>query len=357
MTSDPFDAAPTGGRGKRNGRPASDVERDRWDRPMLPDVPRPDVTAEPDWSTKQGRTSVSTLSGCMEDYYGLNRWQRGGVAKGMASDRALTARAAALDPADKAQMRDLMNIADDAMARVPEMSKGRDLGTALHAFTGKINEGKDPGEIPYDLEKDVQAYADGITSRGLVILKDYCEKMVIIPGLCPNGTAGTFDALVWHPTWKLPRIGDTKSAQDLRTGMSIAIQEGIYSRGAAIWNPRTRRYEPMPEVDQEWGVILGIPAGTGTFEAWDVPLTEGWELAQLAATVHGARKRQYIKPMAPAALTGFTWAEQIDRAASLEDLSRIWRDARAVNEWTGELAVQGLERKAEILAKLVPVGA
>jgi hypothetical protein len=352
MTSDPWDTPPasTGRRGGAGKRPESDVERDQWDRPMLPDVPHPDVTADPDWTTKQGRTSVSTLSGCLEDYYGLNRWHRGGVAKGMASDRALVARAAALDPADKAQMKDLMNIADDAMARVPEMSRGRDLGTALHAFTGKINEGKDPGEIPYDLEKDVQAYADGIKARGLVILKDYCEKMVIVPKLCPNGTAGTFDTLIWHPDWPLPRIADTKSAQDLRKGMGPTIQLGIYSRGAAIWNPATRRYEPMPEVDQEWGVILGIPAETGTFEAWDVPLMEGWALAQVAETVHSARKRQYIKPMAPPALTGFTWADQIDQARTVDDLSRIWREAKQVGEWTGELALRGLARREKILA-------
>lgn len=354
MTSDPFDAPPA--RGKNGGRPASAVERDQWDRPKLPDVPSPDVTAVPDMGTKTGRTSVSTLAGVLEDYFGLNRWKRGMTVAGIALDPALYARACSLDPSDKAQLRDLMNIAEEAESRVPEASRGRDHGTALHVFTGRINEGKPAGNVPEHLRADMDAYQRGLADHGLTVLATYCEKMIIVPGLGAYGAAGTFDSLVMHPSWKLPRIADTKSAQDLRRGMKETIQLAIYSRGAAIWNPHTMRYESMPEVDQELGVILGIPAESGIFQAWDVPLNEGWALARKAADIHECRKRQYITPMQPPRLAGLSWEDQIATATSRADLSRIRAAAIGAGAWTPELVALGLAR-LDVIENSVPVRA
>lgn len=350
-TDDPFDAAPTI---SKNGRPASPVKRDRWDRPILPDIPA-DITSPPDMSTAVGRTSVSTLADQLCDFYGLNRWQRGMVVAGVARDRGIHAQACALNPADPEHRKDLMNLADQALDRVPEANEGRGHGTALHAFTHEINEGREPQNVPEHLADDVRAYRSGLAELGISIDPLYCEKMIFCPEL---NAAGTIDGLATHALWRLPRIADLKSTQDLRNGLKETVQLAIYSRAAAIWNPVTNRYEPMPEVDQDVAFIPGLPALQGRLEPWNVPIgnTDGWRLARVAYQLHLDRKRQWVTPYetpagAQLAAPGFRWEDQIGQALTRGDLSRIWHAYVSTGErWAGPVRVLAEAKSREIMA-------
>jgi hypothetical protein len=348
---DPFDAPPAIG---KNGRPASPVKRDRYGRPVLPDIPA-DITSAPDMSTAVGRTTVSTLADQVCDFYGLNRWLRGMAVAGVARDRGIHAQACALNPADKDHVKDLMNLADQAIDRVPEANEGRGHGTALHAFTHEINEGREPRNVPDHLAGDVQAYRIGLAELGITIDPLYCEKMIFCPEL---NAAGTIDGIAKHPLWRQPRIADLKSTQDLRNGMKETVQLAIYSRGAAIWNPLTNRYERMPAVDQDVAFIPGLPALQGRLDPWDVPIgnDDGWRLARVAYQLHIDRKRQWVTPYetpadAQLAAPGFRWEDQIGQALTRADLSRIWQAyVAAGNTWAGPVRELAEAKAREIVA-------
>lgn len=396
MSADVFDTATAPARGRKlNSQRWDRVERDRSDRPLLPDIPA-DITSEPDWSTKQGRTSVSTLSNAIKETFALSQWGERKVAKGIALRPDLYALVCALDPDE--DRKQFQAVCTDAKSAAAGFS-GANHGTALHAFTRRIDDGAVIAEVlrtvPSHLAADVQAYVAGMVTHQLSILPGMTERMIFCPEL---NAAGSFDKVSTRPTWQLPRIGDTKSPQQIEySGLEISVQLAIYAHAAAIWNPDTRRYEPMPEVDQEWAAVLWLPAGQGRFEPLDVDLTLGWELAKLAHTLHGARKRKdFMRPMAPVArgdaLTALvaeeiaalnsanpvrrmlaesalnaaddagvfdppaqapaplpnTWEAQIRMAAGRGALSAVWKAASALGEWTPELAAAGKARMAEL---------
>lgn len=359
--SDPFAAAPA--TSKRSNRPASDVERDRWDRPLLPDIPKGDPYGETDFTTKSPYTSVSTLADVLCDFYGLNRWRMLKVAHGLAIREDLYNLACSYDPEDEYERKNLYRVVDDAL-EAGGASIGANNGTAIHVFTDRINQGKDPGNVPPALREDIEAYQKGLAEHGYRPMPEYCERMVVIPSL---KAAGTIDVPIACDRWPLPRIGDTKSAQDIeKSAMKVAVQLGLYSRGAAIWNPKTKRYEPMPKVDQRYGVILGLPALGKRFEARPrVDLATGWRLAQIAYQVHQERKyKGFIgeiatpgqpepddDPSAPPA--GFSWADQISAATSYTQLSVIFQSAKSEGAWNQALLDLGMEQAKKIKARVL----
>jgi hypothetical protein len=48
-------------------------------------------------------------------------------------------------------------------------------------------------------------------------------------------------------------------------------------------------YSDLPPVNQDWGIIVHLPAGTGTCELYWANLNIGWRLAQLALTIRQER--------------------------------------------------------------------
>jgi hypothetical protein len=48
-------------------------------------------------------------------------------------------------------------------------------------------------------------------------------------------------------------------------------------------------YSPLPPVNQDWGIIVHLPAGTGVCKLYWVDLNIGWALANLALTIRKAR--------------------------------------------------------------------
>jgi hypothetical protein len=250
-------------------------------------------------------TRVTTMAGWMKDTYALGQWQIRQAVHGIGKRPDLYALACALDPeADKGE---LQNICEKA-AEAAESSRGAHNGSALHAFTERVDRGKPAGTIPGHLTGDVAAYQAGLEREKISIMPDMLERMVIIPKFT---AAGTFDRLLTSPHWPLSRVGDLKSAKELKySHLDISIQMALYAHGTAIWNPLTERYERMPEVDRKTGVVLWLPVGASRFEVWEVDLEAGWEYAHLAAKVGAARKRKdLLRPAGPPVLASIPAAE------------------------------------------------
>src|SRR5262249_49765222 len=74
----------------------------------------------------------------------------------------------------------------------------------------------------------------------------------------------------------------------------IAIQLAIYAHADAIYNSDNGFRRPMPEVRQDLGLVIHLPAGNGNCTLHAVDLEQGWEAAQLAISVREWRSRKTI---------------------------------------------------------------
>jgi hypothetical protein len=143
------------------------------------------------------------------------------------------------------------------------------------------------------------------------------EQFVVVPDL---SVGGTFDRLSYYegpgPDGR-PIAGnfitDTKTGSVKYGALKMASQLAVYSRGRlydhtrfpvnasdkkafAAWKKTeftaeeaASAYSDLPPVNQDWGIIVHLPAGTGTCDLYWVDLRIGWSLSQLALTIRQAR--------------------------------------------------------------------
>ena len=257
------------------------VPRDRWGRPKIT-MPDGSVVAY---------DRASTFAKVLDDGYELTRWSRRQVAAGMARRPDLVALAAA----DAADDRALDDVCKQAMAAVAS-SAAANTGTALHRFAELADTGHDISHAPAALRADLDAYATLAALHGLRTLA--AELFVVVDGL---GVAGTLD--------RLYAIGGKVFVGDLKTGRhavryphAAAVQVACYAHGQPYAHPG-RRGAPLADlgVDLSTGLLVHVPAGTGTAALYTLDLAAGWEAARLA---RAARDWQRTKPLAPVVAAG-----------------------------------------------------
>ncbi len=256
--------------------------------------------ALPDPMTGKTRkwTRTTTFIKALEDNYNLVKWRERKVAQGIAARPDLAALAAAIDDTNSQGRGDLNRVADDAVDAAGGSAK-RNMGTALHALTERLDRGERVQVPTTKMEMDIYAYKYALDNANIEILPAYIERQVAHSAL---GVAGTFDRIV-----RLPN-GDTVIA-DLKTGsnldyswMSIAMQLAIYANAAesyGVWSPKLNEYLPAPaDFKHRYGIVIHLPSGTGTCTLYEVDLMAGWDLALLAHEVRQARKGKYAAPYA-----------------------------------------------------------
>jgi hypothetical protein len=328
-----------------------DGKPDQWKRYRLP---------HPTSGRAMGWTRATTFAKTIDDTYTLNMWGRRMSIKGLSMRPDLLA-ATASTPLDE---RDKLNkIAEDAAEHAGSKSAAT-LGTALHAFAEQVDAGLEP-YIPAPWDADVRAYRAALEREGVTILPGLIERIVVVERY---GVAGTFDRILGTepcPTCgRTKAVGDLKSGRDLSYGWTeISIQLALYAHADRVWNKATLAYEPMPEVCRCRGIVMHLPVGQATCTFYEVDLVAGWEAAALCEAVRAWRKRRDLAvPRAVARVEQTpagpvvevdrppTYAERIERARAVADLSAIWREADARGEWTAELETLGLARRAAIMA-------
>jgi hypothetical protein len=115
----------------------------------------------------------------------------------------------------------------------------------------------------------------------------------------------------------------------------------------------------MPAVCKCTAIVAHLPVGGKECFVYDVDIRAGWEATKLCAEVRDWRKsgrkgvlRTHTTAVNGAKVTATspTWADKILSAATVEDLSDLWRQANEVGEWTDGLTAIGKARQAQILA-------
>jgi hypothetical protein len=218
---------------------------------------------------------------CLGDRFLIERKNERDVAIGLAQTPGLYALAVAAHPDDRDAYNEICKKAKTAA----KGSDKADQGTAKHTLTERVDRGEDPDAFPEPFRSDLLAYKQTLDAAGIEILE--IEKYVVLPDL---KVAGRFDRLVSFGS--KPMIADLKTGSlDFGLG-EMAAQLATYSRGKTIYDPKTETHRPMPEVDQDTGIIIHLPVGKGVCTLWFLDLQAGWEAAGHAAWIRQWRKRK-----------------------------------------------------------------
>lgn len=298
-----------------------DCPLDRYDRYLI----------VPDGEKKAvAHTRVTTAAGALDDGYGVTDWKVRMSAAGFATDQRLYARLCdAVQTLDDKGTFDLATV--DRLCEEAKKAAGgenaKDDGNILHAFTQKIDEGKNV-YIPEPYRERVNCYRSRLDELDIRIVPEFVEQHVVIPGLS-EPMAGKADRFV--------QFGSTLKVFDLKTGrigpwswLKFAIQLAFYSRARTIYRPRTKTHDPMPDVDQSIGLICHLPVVGDTCDIYFVDLDLGWEAAQLSLAVRDWRRRGKAGALAEAwSPTAASTNPDVRRSRLLERAMALPRDQLA----------------------------
>ena len=274
------------------------TRRDQWNRYLIV----PPIGGKP-----LGYTRVTTVAKALDDGGGLAPWKAAMTACGMIMRRGLRAQWESLiaqfdDPwYSGEQAKAMCKRLVEECAAVGGANDRRDMGTSLHAITALVDLGRMPSHLTEETEADIRAYVNGLHAAGIELLPEYVEVTVVLDDW---QVAGTFDRLAVVPGFDLPLVADLKTGADLSySWQSIAVQLAAYSRANAIYQQgpasdgsKDKRLT-MPEVDQDYGLIMWLNAGSGTLELHVVDLEAGWGAFERSMWVRGWRRTPVAQPL------------------------------------------------------------
>ena len=267
-------------------RPELDWERDWQGRPrILPDPTWTPDTAPPAW-VQDGQvlesreyTRVTTFAEALQDSSALTRWKmrRAVLGMGRRPDYVVTAASLSAEDRDRDALDDLAEKALEASG-----PNAADVGTALHAFTDRIDRGEDVGEVPEQYRGTLDAYTHAV--RHLRFVEWECRTV------CDElETGGTPDRLgfcdIPDPDGVVDelRIIDTKTGRVDYSAGKFSTQLAIYRRSAK-YHPGTGERTSWETLHgapvARWGIVVHVPAGADTAELLWIDLDHGWTGAQ-----------------------------------------------------------------------------
>lgn len=305
--------------------PAPTIDRDRWGRPMI----RPKPGAKP-----VAYTRATTIASTLDDSFGLTRWKQRMTAVGLSKRRDLLTAVAASSLDDKAGLDALCEQAMEAAGA----SAAATTGTALHAFTERIDRGMDLGDVPDEYAADLDAYRARAAEAGWTV-----KGVEVFTVNHTHRIAGTADRVVEIDGVRY--IADVKTGSTLDHPHAFAAQLAIYSRSLPydVEAGHTVPWDRVP--DQSRGLVIWLPAGQGRCELRWIDLDAGWKAVSVAMWVREWRARKdLLAPFEPPDPI----LAAIAAAASVEELTSIW----ALNEaqWTDEHTAAAAARKASLTA-------
>lgn len=310
--------------------PAGDaIQRDHWGRPLIKPA---DGDGKP-----VAYTRCTTYVKVLEDTTNLTKWKQRQTAIGIMKRPALQLAIAAAGE-DKTKLNKLV---DDAMDAAGSSDKAT-IGTAIHSFTEAADRGEDLSGMPAAYRPDIAAYQSATAALDVIQI----ETFGVLDGI---KVAGTWDRIFRYKGKNY--IGDVKTGS-IEYGIgTIAMQLGTYSR-AQEYDPISGARRPLPDVDQNAGIVVHLPAGTGTAQLVWVNIGAGWDAVELAGRVRAFRaKKDWSKdftaehpslmdelsaPPAPVPVSdpdqvaAAALLDVIGRAASRDELNMLWREYRQV---------------------------
>lgn len=268
------------------------VPRDQWDRPLI--VP-PEGHKDPCEPRKGkgggckcmvGYTRVSTLSESLSDPFGLNRYQKGNVLKGLVHRPALLNLARVTT--NKSDLYALVDVAEE----LGDNRGAAENGTFFHRITELVDKGLPlPDGLPDNVLAMVDAYVHEMVRIGARTLE--AEQFVVQDYV---KAAGTYDKRIVTNKHDRPMIADLKTGQELdHQVLKATIQIATYA-ASKPYDIGTEERTPL-DVDKDRGVLIWCPwaddPADAECEARWVDCVTGREWVREALRVREARK---LKP-------------------------------------------------------------
>lgn len=290
---------------------AAEMSRDRFGRPLI---------ILPGGGKPVAYTRATTFVDALEDKYNLQKWQQRMVILGLV-DRPDLLLSAAAHREDKTR---LNKVADDAI-EAAKAHAAATVGTAIHALTQRIDAGLDIGPVPGEYQRDLDAYAAAMAELKVL----HSETFTVLDDLKVGGTP---DRVVEYDGERY--IADIKTGSIEYGSGKIAMQLAVYAH-SQFYDIPTGRRTPLPGVSAQRGIIIHLPAGTGTCALHWVNIDAGWVAVQLAAQVRAWRARKdlttpldvaaAIENLTDAGLVTDPIIAQLEVAATAEELYAIWQ--------------------------------
>lgn len=308
--------------------PAQPIPRDRWDRPLV--IP-------PDGGKPKPYARCTTFVSALESHHTLTLWEKRMVALGL-SERADLLLAVAAHRDDK---RELNKICDQAK-EAARASSAATTGTALHALTERVDRGQPLPALPESAADDLAAYTQATRNIEVVDI----ERFGVEDQLCVGGT--------WDRVFNIAGqyyIGDIKTGNIEAPAMKIAMQLAVYAHATPYdWTSGTRKPYDFT-LNQERGVVVHLPAGTGTCQLHWIDIAAGWQAVQLAREVRQWRsKKDWYEPLELTPVNRGLLDDYIARAqaaTSLSQLMDLYAHAEAEGVWNEELKAVFSEKKKD----------
>lgn len=247
---------------------------------------------------------VTNFTKTLDDQSSLMTWKQWTTTLGVLADTSLLDECRALadldmsDPAVKKRRNDLMEQAMIAGGG----SRKADRGTLVHGYTEILDRGEPLLDVPEDVDPDLMAYEHATADLEHRLI----ESFVVNDEL---KAAGTPDRVSFVPVPDPSGVVGNKIV-DLKTGSlgfphSMAMQLSVYSR-SVLYSPDFARQAfdmgdgfgmirgPLPEVSQDWGVIVHAPAGAGQATLHWIDLAAAWDAVQVAKQVKAWRSNKTL---------------------------------------------------------------
>jgi len=261
-------------------KPTDDVPLDGWNRYLLP---------HPITGKLQAWSRVSTIAKSVSDQWALGQWSCRHTALGLSKKPKLLDEIQGLHP-EKDKNR-IQSIVDEAMEVANAHYRAQE-GTDFHTDAQFWEESGQPS-LGEDDSLELHLYQKLLEQEEITVLSEYIERVIVIPDL---GVAGTLDKFLYKEEWELPRIGDLKTGKTSNLKYlfnETSIQEALYSRGTYMWTGKNNGYMEMPEIDQQFGVIIHVPIGEKRASLWNIDIDEGWAAVDLCFKVREWRKQGF----------------------------------------------------------------
>jgi hypothetical protein len=308
--------------------PAPTIDRDRWGRPLI--APPQPLGAKPEPYTR-----ATTVAKTLDRPEGLMLWKQRMTLLGLVARPDLRIAAAATDIEDSKALNKLAEEAADAGGA----NAAATTGTALHAFTERMDRGLDAGHVPEENVADLGAYGHLAAEIGWTV--QHVEQFTVLDAY---RVAGTADRVV--------EIDGRWYIADLKTGASVsfhhawAVQFAIYAHGIPydIESKKRKPWAVVPETDR--AIVIHLPAGKGTAAAYWIDIEAGWEAFRLSMQARKWLARRDL--LTPYASPSDPVLAAIQAAGSADELAALWAAHRAI--WTEQHTDAARARKAALNA-------
>lgn len=241
-------------------------------------------------------TRTTTFIDCIEDKSNLQAWGERMVLLGVARDPRFLDGVPSLDlTRDEKASKDELNRKAQAAKKLAGSQDKADKGTELHGLSELVDLHLPlPRRMDFTDAVDMSAYRN-VTSPFSIV---HMEKLVVHDEFEIGGTPDRVSSWVGEEDLVAPDstiIGrDELLITDLKTGsveyggLKMCMQLSIYSR-SKLYDPTTGIRTDQGPVNQRWGVIMHLPAGSGICTLYWADLTLGWRAVEVARQVRQLR--------------------------------------------------------------------